>query len=126
MGQVGDGAVIIRNGDAGLESLSHGSGEEYVNETTFLTSPGAIDCMHVQVWRGAASGLAVFTDGLERLALKMPSGDPHAPFFKPLFEFCEQPLEPFEAYQQLEAFLHSPRVAERTEDDLTLLLATRI
>ena len=30
----------------------------------------------------------MFSDGLQRLALKLPEGTPHAPFFTPLFRFA--------------------------------------
>jgi hypothetical protein len=39
------------------------------------------------VWRGVPRHVAVFSDGLPMLALKMPVGSPHAPFFMPLFHF---------------------------------------
>jgi hypothetical protein len=58
------------------------------------------------------------------LALKIPEGTPHGPFFAPLFRFSGEWKEEEDAKQQLESFLRSPRVSERTDDDLTLLLAT--
>jgi hypothetical protein len=61
---------------------------------------------------------------LANLALKIPEGTPHKPFFAPLFRFSGEWKEEEDAKQQLESFLRSPRVCERTDDDLTLLLAT--
>jgi len=61
---------------------------------------------------------------LQMLALKIPEGTPHGPFFAPLFRFSGTVKEDSDAKEQLESFLRSPRVSERTDDDLTLLLAT--
>ena len=60
------------------------------------------------------------------LALKMPEATPHAPFFSPLFRFMAQVADEAAAKEQLEAFRCSERVRERTDDDLTLLLAALV
>ena len=93
--------------------------------TIFLISPNAIETAQFQVLREKLRHFAVFSDGLQMLALKIPEGTPHGPFFAPLFRFSgEWKEEEDDAKQQLESFLRSPRVSERTDDDLTLLLAT--
>ena len=70
--------------------------------------------------------IAILSDGLQMLALKIPEYMPHAPFFSPLFRFVAEVTDETEAKEQLEAFLRSPRVRKRTDDDLTLLLATLV
>jgi hypothetical protein len=57
------------------------------------------------------------------LALKIPPGIPHAPFFSPLFQFVTDMTDAVVANEQLGTFLRSPRVTERADDDLTLFLA---
>jgi hypothetical protein len=72
--------------------------------------------------------LAVMSDGLTRLALKRPTNEPHLPFFKPLFAFVEASApsnDGAQASEALTAFLASPRVCERTDDDKALVLALR-
>ena len=58
------------------------------------------------------------------LALQMPQGTAHTPFFAPLFKFIAEAKDLDLAHQELEGFLRSPRVSDRTDDDLTLLLAS--
>ncbi len=124
--QVGDGAAIVAE-EAGLPAaLTVPATGEYVNETTFLTSPEALAAAQVRMWRGTPSGLAVLSDGLQRLALRLPPGEPHGPFFAPRFAFAAAPVEQAAAEQELLAFLGSPRVVARTDDDVTLLLAARV
>ncbi|MEB3884417.1 PP2C family serine/threonine-protein phosphatase [Lyngbya sp. CCY1209] len=121
--QVGDGAAVVEDGQGNLIALTTPASGEYLNETTFLISPDALETAQVNIWSGTPKYLAMFSDGLQMLALKMPQGTPHAPFFSPLFQFVETIADRAEAEEQLTAFLRSPRVAERTDDDLTLLLA---
>jgi hypothetical protein len=122
--QVSDGAAVAGDGEGNFLSLTTPQSGEYLNETTFLTSPDALETAQVMVWHGAAAHVAVLSDGLQMLALKMPEGTPHAPFFSPLFRFVAEVTEEAEVREQLAAFLRSPRLTERTDDDLTLLLAT--
>jgi hypothetical protein len=122
--QVGDGAVIAAEGD-GMRALTVPASGEFANETVFLTSPGAVEAAQRTAWRGSARHLAVFTDGLQGLALKHPARTPHEPFFAPLFAFAAEQRDTQGAEAQLAAFLSGPRVTARSDDDITLVLATR-
>ncbi len=123
--QVGDGAVVFAGADGIWRTLTRPAAGEYLNETVFLTSDAALDRLQAETGPGTVRELALFSDGLQMLALKMPEAVPHAPFFRALFEWFGRAGETPDARQQLEAWLRSPRVTERTEDDLTLLLARR-
>ena len=122
--QVGDGAAVLGDSQEHIVALTVPQSGEYINETTFLVSPDAVETAQVTVWHGTTAYIALFSDGLQALALKMPEGTPHAPFFSPLFRFVEGTTDKTKAQEQLVTFLRSPRVTERTDDDLTLLLAT--
>ena len=122
--QIGDGATVLGDREGNLLALTTPRSGEYINETTFLVSPGAVDEAQVVVWHGDAAHLAAVSDGLQMLALKMPEGSPHPPFFAGLFQFAAAANDAGAARGELEAFLGSPKVLERTDDDLTLLLAT--
>jgi len=120
--QVGDGASVLRDKQQNVRSLTLPQRGEYVNATTFIVSPAALKSLQYRSWRGPYSDLAVFTDGLQMLALTMPKGLPHQLFFKPLFEFVED-INDEGAVGTLKQFLLSNKVTRRTDDDLTLLLA---
>lgn len=126
VGQIGDGAAILREIGGGLTALTRPTDSEYVNHTTFLTSDEALATAQVVARVGPpGEAVALFTDGLQRLALRMPEGEPHEPFFAPLFRFLGEAGDLSAANQELETFLGSARIQERTDDDLTLLLAAR-
>jgi hypothetical protein len=122
--QIGDGATVVQDAAGHLTALTLPPDEGYINETTFLTADDALETAQVVVYQAEIVSLAAFTDGLQRLALKLPEGDPHPPFFAPLFHFLVQSEDRTEAEAALTALLRSPRLTERTDDDLTLLLAT--
>jgi hypothetical protein len=121
--QIGDGAVVAQEEDGETFAVTRPAPSEYLNETSFLISPGAIDGASFALWRGKLSRLAALTDGLQMLALRMPGGDPHQGFFAPLFRFVASTSNPAKSETALRDFLDSPRVRERADDDLTLFLA---
>ncbi len=124
--QVGDGAVVIGDRAGRLTALTAPQHGEYPNETTFIVSPNAIDAAQVVVEPMDIAWLAAFTDGLEQLALQMPGGTPHPNFFLPLFHFLNGTEDEGSAREQLKDFLTSRRIRERTDDDVTLLLAALV
>jgi serine/threonine protein phosphatase PrpC len=123
--QIGDGAVVVEDAEGKLRALTVPQNGEFANETTFLVSPDALAQAQFAFLSGASLRLAVFSDGLQRLALDTTSGTPHPPFFRPLFRFAAEATDTKTAEAELTAFFASPRIAGRTDDDLTLLLAHR-
>ena len=123
--QIGDGAALVSDGPDALAPMIRPAASEYLNETTFLTSENAVESAAIEIRRGVVRRIALFTDGLQMLALKMPSYEAHPPFFAPLFRFLEAAPDLTEAREQLKVFLNSPRIRQRADDDLTLFLAMR-
>lgn len=122
--QVGDGAIVARGSDGSVTTVSGGLSRagEYLNETTFLTSPGWEAAMEIG---GAESidAIAALTDGLQLVAFDLAAGGtPHAAFFDPLWTWCAGGEA---GTAELAGFLSSERMAARADDDLTLVLATR-
>ncbi len=119
--QVGDGFAVAQDTGGRLFTAAPPQRGEYANEAYFITMAQAADLVAIQVIDADIAALAVSTDGLLRLALKLPSYEPHAPFFKPLFDFAASADDT--AHAHLVDFLNSPRVCARTDDDKTLVLA---
>jgi hypothetical protein len=123
--QVGDGAVVARLADGSFQTVTRPPVQEYLNETTFLTSGDALERAQHAVVRTHLTGLALFSDGLQMLALKMPQATPHPPFFAPLLRLVAEIRDRSLAEDQLRRFLQSPRITQRADDDLTLVLVVR-
>ena len=71
--------------------------------------------------------VAVLTDGLQKLALHYQSQTAHTPFFRPIFAWLRQAPDDYaeKFASSLAGYLDSPKVNECTDDDKTLVLATR-
>ncbi|MCL6562795.1 MAG: protein phosphatase 2C domain-containing protein [Firmicutes bacterium] len=125
--QVGDGAMVVRSpGSPGRYGAVFWPEQgEYAHTTAFVTDP---DCVrHLQfATAGPIDELALFSDGLQRLALDWTRLAPHAPLFQQLFaDLRRLPSPEPEGNQALERLLRSEPVASRTDDDRTLILAIR-
>jgi len=60
------------------------------------------------------------------LALQFPGAIAHKPFFEPLFDYIAQTNSTDDLERALQVFLGSQRVRDRSDDDLTLVLAHRM
>ena len=124
-GQIGDGALVCQDNNGDLFPATQIQRGEYANETHFLVQEDALETAVIEYIDRPVCALALMSDGLIRLALKMPAQEPHAPFFLPLFRFIEGEEDEVRAVDQLTRFLGSARVNERTDDDRALILAVK-
>jgi predicted alpha/beta hydrolase family esterase len=128
--QVGDGAIVVASPDApdDYRCVFWPDKGEYANVTTFATQEEAIEQFHYDYCVEPVCEVAVLTDGLERLALHFQSRSAHAPFFRAMFVLTrkqEKHGRSQEMSERLQTFLCSPQVNGRTDDDKTLILASR-
>ncbi len=126
MGQIGDGVVVARGEEGTLFLAATPQRGEYANEVALLTMPDALERLAISVFPDGVRAFAATTDGLLRLALRLPAHAPHAPFFAPLFAFAAETTDTQAAAAELAAFLASERVTRRTDDDTTLVIAVRV
>jgi len=124
--QVGDGAIVIGDGDDFSPVFWPETGE-YANMTYFVTDEDALGHLRVEISLSPPEEVAMFSDGLQRLALVYESQTAYTPFFEPMFRTLRKAdLAACNTLSdQLARFLSSPKVNERTDDDKTLVLATR-
>lgn len=118
----GDGLVAALEPDGSLLARTQPQRGEYANETHFLTGPQGDAPGLLEVYP-AAAGFAVLTDGLLPVASDLRSGEPHAGFFRPFFDALHAGPVTSVTTAHLAEFLESPRLRERVDDDLTLVVA---
>jgi hypothetical protein len=125
--QIGDGAIVYQAEDGRYVPALWPQSGEYANCTWFLTDRDASTRVQAARARGVHE-VALFTDGLQGLALHFVSRAAHGPFFAPMFARLRgmRPTRPRGLAGELRAFLDSPAVNQRTDDDKTLVLATRL
>ncbi|WP_129780363.1 PP2C family serine/threonine-protein phosphatase [Peristeroidobacter soli] len=127
--QVGDGAMVVREGPEEWCYIFWPQHGEYINTTSFITEPESLEKFEFELVANPIHELAVFTDGIESLVLQYATNTVHSPWFN-------QMIPPVRALAQggfddplsrkLAAYLASEAVCARTDDDKTLLLASRI
>lgn len=127
--QIGDGSIVVA--DAEEHSYGHvfwPERGEYENATFFATDRRFAANLRFESVRRSVVELAMFSDGLQRLALDFQKNMPHEPFFRGIFPPVRKasPENAEELIQGLSNFLGSARVNQRTDDDKTLILATRL
>ena len=134
--QVGDGAIVVRNsthnaGDASGSAQDEYSivfwpeNGEYLNITNFITSDNLQENLQITHIPGRLDEIAMLTDGLELLALNFKEHTVHSPFFEPMFKQVHESLDPAALQIPLRQFLQSSAINAKTDDDKTLIMATR-
>jgi hypothetical protein len=126
--QIGDGVMVVSDGGNGWSWVFWPQRGEYANTTFFLTDDDAIERFQVEALPGAISDIALMSDGLEPLALYYASKTVHEPFFNGMFRPLLQSdgiKEISHLSESLQQFLSSDQVGSRTDDDVSIILATR-
>ncbi len=125
--QIGDGVIVRAEADGqGYVPVTWPENGEYANSTYFLTAEDAFLHLQFAAETGQVDEVALLTDGLQNLALRLRDRAVHGPFFAPFFDAlrAEPPGPACRLSPHLEAWLASPAVLARTDDDKTLILAT--
>lgn len=126
--QIGDGAIVVSGEEPGEYHWvfwpQHG---EFANTTNFVTQEGADRVLLFECDGPAVDEIALFSDGIERLVLDWSARTVHSPSFRPIFEWLAgtEPGVASGPSGALAAYLGSDHVNRRTDDDKTLVMATR-
>jgi hypothetical protein len=127
--QLGDGAIVIADSEEpeNYRWVFWPQQGQYANQTNFTTDEKAPANMEFTRVNRRIDEVTLFTDGVQSLTLDYQARVAHAPFFAPIFEWLRNAPEQHspEYTASLNAFLNSERVNDRTDDDKTILLATR-
>jgi hypothetical protein len=127
--QIGDGAIVVSHGEEDGWSYvfwpQHG---EFANTTNFVVSADATEKLEFELAPRRVDELALFSDGIENLVLHQATKTVHEAFFNammpPVRRARADGLDE-ELSKGLERYLSSAAICERTDDDKTLVLATR-
>jgi serine/threonine protein phosphatase PrpC len=127
--QVGDGVIVVADSEQGAYGhVFWPDRGEYANTTHFVTEDQAVEHLQFAVVQRQIVEAALLTDGLQDVALDYHEHAAHEPFFRGLFAPLKTAEEGRcdELSRSLREFLSSHRVNEKTDDDKTLVLASRV
>jgi hypothetical protein len=127
--QIGDGAIVVSHGEADGWSWvfwpQHG---EYANQTVFILSSNATDALEFSSEPRTINDFAMFSDGIERMVLHAETKSVNDAFFNRMIEPVRTSATigvDAELSKKLRGYLGSAIVNARTNDDKTLIMATR-
>lgn len=127
--QVGDGAMVVsEGGDSNWAWVFWPQRGEFANTTFFVTEAQAKDRLYFDRVHRKIEEVALFSDGIEALVLRYATKDVHDPFFEQMFPPVRASAvegEDLLLSAALAQYLSSELVSQRTDDDKTLVLASR-
>lgn len=125
--QVGDGGIVFSaSGDSKSYRFAIAPVEtEYVNVTEFVTDETAVESLRFELVEEAVEDLILFSDGIYAVAVDYQNNQPHEPFLMPMIAPLRNGNAPDGLSEKLENFLSSPKINEKTDDDKTIILASR-
>lgn len=123
--QIGDSALVARK--AGVwEALCWPENGEFASTTYFVTDDPEVRLRTFNLDL-EYDAFALFSDGLESVALEQATQQPFARFFDPMIKPVDQVIVEgrlVELSSALARYLNSPALCERTDDDKTLILVS--
>jgi len=128
--QIGDGAIVVPSAEGRWELVFEPQRGTYANETWFLTDEDARQRAQMHLRASSVAELALFSDGLERLLIREAAGSPVADaFFNEMLPAVRESSaagEDLILAGALATYLSSGAINARTDDDKSLLLASRL
>ena len=127
--QIGDGAIVRNDGNGYFTVIWMPQNGEYQNTTCFIVDYPTLGNLKIMIYEEPINEVALFTDGLQLLALNMEGQTVHQPFLNDFFKYLRQANNKDKVEvlnQKLAAYLGSNTIITRTDDDKTLFLATRL
>jgi hypothetical protein len=127
--QIGDGAIVVSRRPAdGWNYVFWPQHGEFANTTNFVTSDNVLLALDFESTVEPIEEIAIFTDGIEDLVLHKADQTVHAPFFDSMFRSVRRSQargQDAALSRDLEKYLSTRPITERTSDDKTLILASR-
>jgi hypothetical protein len=125
--QIGDGGIVFSASGA-LASYRFAIApveSEYVNVTDFVTDETAAERLRFALVEEPVEDLILFSDGIYAVAVDYQNNQPHEPFLMPMIAPLRNGAALNGLNEKLENFLASPKINEKTDDDKTIILASR-
>jgi serine/threonine protein phosphatase PrpC len=125
--QIGDGGIVFSASGA-PESYRFAIAPveaEYVNVTDFVTDETAAERLRFKLVEEKIEDLILFSDGIYAVAVDYQNNKPHEPFLMPMIAPLRNGAGNNGLNEKLENFLASPKINEKTDDDKTIILASR-
>lgn len=122
---IGDGAVVGLDADGSARTLSTPDNGEFINSTFPLTNADYATQMRHTSGVESLHGIAVVSDGLQPMCINYKTGAAYPGFFVPLVKWLTDLPDLTRADSILASMLDSAQFRQKSDDDMTLVLAVR-
>jgi hypothetical protein len=122
---IGDGAVVGIAPDQSVRTLSTPDNGEFINSTYPLTSADYASHMRFATGNETLYGIAVVSDGVQPMCINYKTGAAYPGFFAPLVQWLAGLQDLTRADEVLGSMLDSAQFRQKSDDDMTLVLAVR-
>ncbi|HEY8559704.1 MAG TPA: PP2C family serine/threonine-protein phosphatase [Pyrinomonadaceae bacterium] len=125
--QIGDGGIVFSatGAPASYRFAIAPVEAEYVNVTDFVTDETAAERLRFELVEESIEDLILFSDGIYAVAVDYGRSAPHEPFLMPMIAPLRRAAAVEGLNEKLASFLASPKINEKTDDDKTIILASR-
>lgn len=125
--QIGDGAAVVSTGEGSFKTFTRPQKGEYSNETNSVTSRRSLQLCNIDIAQPPEPlrTLALMTDGVVSISLDSRELTPHQPFFETMANWLREHPERPHPNRELGDLLQSEKIRSKTDDDTTMILATR-
>ena len=123
---IGDGTIVGLFADLPAKTLSVPENGEFINSTTPLTSDEYVTHMRYTQGDDLLAGVALLSDGVQPMCINYRTGAAYDGFFRPLQTWLAGLTELSGVDTSLEQFLDTPKMRQKSDDDMTLVLALRV
>jgi hypothetical protein len=126
--QIGDSALVARKAGQ-WEAICWPENGEFAATTYFVTDDPEPRLKIIRQAAGDYDAFAAFSDGIDSIALHHANQEPHARFFNPMIKPVDQATEHGRLAglsAALGRYLDGPAICDRTDDDKTLVLVSRV
>lgn len=122
---IGDGAVVGFLPDGSIKTISAPDNGEFINSTYPLTSTDYLTQLRFTTQTESLSGVAVLSDGVQPMCINYKTGAAFPGFFSPLVTWLRTLATPSAANEIMQKMLNSEQFRQKSDDDMTLVLAIR-
>ena len=122
---IGDGAMVGIYADDSVQTLSLPDNGEFINVTVPLTSSEYRDHLRAQHKYEGLTGVAVVSDGVQPMCINFKTGSAYPGFFKPIIQWLRQHQQLSQLDDALHTMLDSEKLRQKSDDDMTLVIALR-
>lgn len=122
---IGDGAAVGFRSHETVFTLSRPENGEYANSTTPITASNWRSHVRYNHGEERLEAVAVFSDGIQNLCINHQTGDAFSGFFVPILRWFRGLPRKAKLNVACQQFLDSPQIRQKSDDDLTLVMAWR-